>query len=479
MYINNRPFIGGKFIQIKKEKSQKKISPLGKHIKLPDLYICDETEIKLAINSSIKTLKSENWLLSPFQTKKCILNKLIEKMKKSIDLLAKIDCLETGRSFFELKNDSIPKAIQLIEWFNEAFDKINDNAFTVPSNINGLTLKTPFGLVLCITPWNDPLVPSLWKIIPALLMGNSVIVKPAEQSSFSILKIAEYLRDSGLPDGALNILTGTGEITGKKLVEATQIDAIFFTGSTDVGKEIISNCCKSKIKKLNLECGGKSAVLVTNRYALFKKAVLLVCKNIFYNQGQICSAPSRLLIPNSKVNYCKQIIKSCINQYAPGDPLISKIGIIVEEGKCKQIKKCIQNEKNKKTFFIEAKKNKYQKTAKNGISPIAFFEPKRKSQVWKEEIFGPVLCVKSYKSLKSAIDYINDSDYGLAAAIFSNNLDEVKALSQKIHAGLIHINNYGEDDNRFPFGGIKNSGFGKSKSALSFDEATYKKVICY
>lgn len=475
--IENRPFINGSYINLKKNKFTIRKSP-SLDFDLPKLYFCQENEINYAVNSARESFKHGLWKNTEPKEKKKIFLKVAAKVKTKINELSLLDCLETGRAINNFKRDSIPKAIEVIEYFAESIDKIYDSM--TPLNIGSMNLITrqPLGVVTGITSWNDPLVPAMWKVCPAILMGNSIVMKPSELSSFSLLKLAELFFKAGLPKGVLNVITGDGS-TAQKLIKHKDVNGIYFTGSTKTGKKISQTASKNSIKKLSLECGGKSSFIVSRNCNNLNKAAKVLAKNIFYNQGQICSAPSRLIIDNKiSSSFFEKLFRET-EKYIPKNPLDfkSEVGGLISKKHYQNVKKFFQiglQEKNKVKIF-----EKDQWMGGFAFPPVIFYNLKKNSKLLREEIFGPILSCIKYTNIDEAIKIANNSNYGLASSIWSNNFEEVHYVSNLIDSGIIHINCYGEDENNVPFGGIKDSGFGKDKSIFAFNEYTYIKSIVY
>ena len=475
--IENRPFINGEFYLPKKVGLIKKKSPVNNY-NLPDIINCSEKEIDLAVRSGRKAFNDGDWKNFSPKKKKNIFLSAAKSIKQNLKEIALIDCLETGRSIINFERDSIPKSIEVIEYFAESIDKIYDTMKPLNLNSLGLITRKPYGVVASLTSWNDPLVPAMWKACPAILMGNSIIMKPSENSTFSLLKVAELFFKSGLPKGVLNVITGTSS-TGQKLVKHHGTDAIYFTGSAETGKKISQIASVKKLKKISLECGGKSCFIITKKCKSLKKAAKILAKNIFYNQGQICSAPSRLIINNKVKNTFLKYLYNETNKFIPGDPLDynSEVGAIVNKNQFKKIKKYFKigvKEKNKYKIFNK----KIWKKSIN-FPPVIFYETKRNSKLLKNEIFGPILTCQYFSTNEEAIEIANSTDYGLASAIWSDDFKEVHYFINEIESGIVHINSYGEDDNSIPFGGIKESGFGRDKSINAFNEFSYIKSIYF
>jgi len=400
-------------------------------------------------------------------------------VEQNIEELALLDTLETGRSLKNYYYDSIPKAIEAMRWFANALDKTYDNAISPRKNSFATVTREALGVVGIITPWNDPLVVAFWKLTPALLMGNSVVLKPAEQSSFSILKVAKLAVEAGIPNGVFNVVPGYGDEAGKSLALHNDVRGIFFTGSTFVGKQILQYSGQSNMKKVGLECGGKSPFIVSNKCNNLKEASRVLAKNIFYNQGQICSASSRLVIHKDiKNEFLKLLVKES-RKFIPSNPLSleSEVGAVINQEQKNRIEEHISSGLKSGANIINDIKDSYPFENGSYVNPIIFDNVDFNSKIAKDEIFGPVLVVLTVKNIDEAIKVANDSKYGLAASIWTNDYDEAYQVSRLLEAGIIHINSYGDDDESVPFGGIKESGLGKDKSIYAFDEYSNIKTI--
>ncbi len=472
--LEKRAFINGKYINAVDGDIIRKISSIDGR-DLSGLSSCKEADVNIAVNAAKKSFESKIWLDKLPQEKKEILFQLADLMEQNKEELALLDTVETGRSFKNYYFDSIPKAIQTLRYFAESVDKYYDHTIPPRPNVFATITREPLGVVGLITPWNDPLVVAIWKFAPALLMGNSVIIKPAEQSSFSILRVADLAKKAGIPDGVFNVVTGFGETAGKALALHADVSGIFFTGSSDVGKKILQYSGQSNMKKVGLECGGKSPFIISRYCKNLHKAAQVLAKNIFYNQGQICSAPSRAIVDNEiKEEFVKLLIEESQN-YIPQDPfhIETEVGCIVSKEQQQRVLDYIEKGKNAGAKIITPCDVDLKHLC---VLPTIFDQVDPESSIAQEEIFGPVLVIIGVSSMREAISIANNSKYGLAASIWTNDLDEAHQVSRELQAGIVHVNSYGDDDNTVPFGGIKESGIGKDKSLYAFDEYSYVKT---
>jgi acyl-CoA reductase-like NAD-dependent aldehyde dehydrogenase len=476
--IEKRAFINGEFVEAEDRNIIIKVSSIdGQDIS--GLCSCNEKDINKAVFAAKVSFESKIWRNKDPKEKKEIIFKLSDLMEKNREELALLDTIETGRSFKNYYYDSIPKAIEALRYFTEGIDKYYDYAIPPRADTFSVITREPFGVVGLIIPWNDPLVVAIWKFAPALLMGNSVVIKPAEQSSFSMLKMAKLAKEAGVPDGVLNVVPGYGEIAGKALALHKDVSGIFFTGSSEVGKLILQYAGQSNMKKVGLECGGKSPFIISKNCKNLKKAAQILAQNIFYNQGQICSASSKVIVHNDLKAQLIEYLKVESVNYIPDDPLDikSEVGCVVSAEQKNKIESYIKQGVESGASLITPTPNDWFSAKKRiAVLPTIFADVKLESSIVKDEIFGPVLVVIGFDTIKEAIDIANNSKYGLAASIWTNDLDEAYHVSRELQAGIVHINSYGDDDNTAPFGGVKESGIGKDKSIFAFDEYSYLKT---
>jgi acyl-CoA reductase-like NAD-dependent aldehyde dehydrogenase len=478
--IKNKAFINGNYTDsLDNELINKQSSVDGREI--PGLSSCKNADIDLAVKVAKQSFESKIWRDKDPKDKKLILLKLADLIEKNRETLALLDTLETGRALKNYYYDSIPKAIEAMRWFAESIDKYYDYAITPRKNSSAIITKEPLGVVGLITPWNDPMVVSTWKFVPALLMGNSVVLKPAEQSSYSILKVAELAVEAGIPPGVFNVVTGYGDLAGKSLALHNDVQGIFFTGSSSVGKLILQYAGQSNMKKVGLECGGKSPFIVSANCKDLAGAAKVLAKNIFYNQGQICSAPSRLIIDKKiKKEFFSYLINESQN-YIPGNPfdINSEVGAVVSREQKEKVEYFINQGIKDGAEIVTGGSSTEPVKGGYYIAPTIFDNVGQNSLIAQEEIFGPVLVTIDVDSIREAVSIANNSKYGLAASIWTNDFDEAHQVSREINAGIVHINSYGDDDMTIPFGGFKESGIGKDKSIFAFEEYSNLKATWF
>lgn len=476
--VETRAFIGGEYTDSQDRARIKKISSLTQK-EIVDITACNLKDVNYAVKCAQEAYESGIWANMPPAEKKSIMLKLADLMEENRDYIAKLDAYETSRAYKNYFYDSIPKAIEAIRYFAESVDKVYDVAIPPRGNDFGVICRRPLGVVGIITPWNDPMVVGAWKFVPALLMGNSVVIKPAEQSSLSMIYTASLVKKAGVPDGVFNVIPGYGEECGAELVKHKGVNGVFFTGSSSVGKKLMQYVGQSNIKKIGLECGGKSPYIVTDNCNNLKLAAETLAQNVFYNQGQICSAPSRAIVLEGIFDEFIEHLKNACYRFLPGDSynINNSVGCVVSNEQFEKIRKYIEIGKTeaKEVFYAEGETDLPKGAC--GINPTLLIDVVNNAKVAREEIFGPVICVIRAKNVDDAIKIANDTEYGLAGAVWTNDVSEAYYVANAINAGLVHINSYGDDDNSAPFGGVKNSGLGKDKSIFAFDEYSELKTI--
>ncbi|MER2490831.1 aldehyde dehydrogenase family protein [Catenovulum sediminis] len=457
----------------------KKTSPIDLR-SLSDIAILNEKEVNIAVNAARKAYNSRCWAGLPLTKRKEILFKFSDLINQHVGTLALLDCLEMGKSIHNLMYDDIPTGAASIRWFAEALDKVYDHCAPARDGALGTITSEPLGVVGAIIPWNYPMIMLAWKIAPALAMGNSVVLKPAEQSTYSAIKVAELALEAGIPPGVFNVVTGDGR-TGQALASHMDVDGIFFTGSTEVGKLIMQYAAQSNLKKVALECGGKSPFIVLNSSKQLEYAAQSMARHVYFNQGQICSAASRLIIQAECEAEFLALLKQQINQYQPANPLLTdtRVGAMVSHQQLDKVVNYVEMAVQSGAEVFAG--GKAVEPVKNG----AFYQPtiltgvRNDMPIAQEEIFGPVVSVIRVKDTAEAVQVANQTKYGLAAAVWTDDFNTAHQVASQLRAGTVHVNAYGEDDATVPFGGMKQSGLGKDKSIWSLQQYAEMKTTWF
>ena len=462
--LQTNAFIGGKFVKSLSEKTVATFNPATGE-KICDYASCGVEDVNKAVSIARELFEKGVWsLMHPTERKKILL-KFASLIESNLEELALLESIDSGKPISECLNLDLPETIHCVEWHAEYADKRYDEVSPSGSKALGIINNEPIGVVACVLPWNFPLMTVAWKIAPALAEGNSVIVKPAGVTTLSMLKLAELSSKAGIPDGVLQVLPGTGSIIGKALGLHNDIDVISFTGSTEIGRDFLRYSADSNLKKIVLELGGKSPFVVLNDVKDLSNAVENSLSASFWNMGQNCTANSRIIVPNKvKDEFIEMMIKGLSN-WKIGNPLdpAMKLGSMVTKEHFNTVMSYIEKGKTEARLITGGE----ALNVGSGlfIPPTIFTDAKDNAIITKEEIFGPVTCVIGVDSDEEAIKIANNTEYGLHASLFTDDVNKAIYYSRKIKAGTVSVNIFCEGDITTPFGGYKLSGFGGRDNA--------------
>jgi len=404
--------------------------------------------------------------------------KLGERILERADELARLETLHNGKPIFESRQIEIPASAECFQYYAGWADKIHGETIPVKGNYLTYTLREPVGVVAAIVPWNFPLLLTSWKVAPALACGNTVIVKPATQTPLTALALGEIASEVGLPPGVLNVVTGLGSEIGRHIVEHPGIDKIAFTGDTRTGKEIMRGAA-STLKHLTLELGGKSPNIVFPDADL-DAAVRGATTGIFYGKGEVCAAGSRLLVDRKIKDEFIEKVAARARKMVPGDPMDPKtrLGAIASKAQMERVLGYIDTAKKEGAVLVAGGNRADIGTGKGFfIQPTVFTDVAPSMTIAREEIFGPVLASIDFGDVDEAIARANDSDYGLAAAVWTKDIKKAHYVARRLQAGTVWINTYNIYDTAAPFGGYKQSGFGREMSMHALQHYTQVKTV--
>ena len=392
--------------------------------------------------------------------------------------LALLETLDVGKPIRDSLRVDVPNAAFCFEWYAEAIDKLYDEIAPTSSRALALVTREPIGVVGAVVPWNYPLIITAWKVAPALAAGNSVVLKPAEQSPLSALRLAELAQEAGVPDGVFNVVPGLGETAGAALGLHMDVDKIAFTGSTEVGRYFLRYAADSNIKSVSLELGGKSPQLVLADAPDLQAAAAAVASGIFYNQGETCNAGSRLLVDRRIHDEFLEAVVAASATMQPNDPLDPRtsMGALIDRGHLDRVLGYVSSGKEEGAVVRTGGERVRVDSGGYFLPPTVFEGVETSMRIAREEIFGPVLSVFDFDSLDEAIELANDTPYGLAASVWTSDLRTAHTVSRALRAGTVWVNCFDYSEVTTPFGGFKQSGNGRDRSLHAFEQYTQLKT---
>ncbi|MEL6280271.1 MAG: aldehyde dehydrogenase [Pseudomonadota bacterium] len=435
---------------------------------------CDAEDVDFAVVKARDAFEDGRWSkLHPSERKEKLrlLAKLLERNARE---LAVMESLDSGKPIYDCETVDIPEAIHCLKWHAEAIDKIYDQVSPASDDHISMIVREPVGVVGLVLPWNFPLLMLAWKIGPALAAGCSVIVKPAEETSLTALRVAELAHEAGIPRGVFNVVPGMGPEVGEPLGRHMDVDMVSFTGSTETGRRFLHYAADSNLKEIVLEMGGKNPCVVMDDAENLDRVAAHVVNGAFWNMGENCSATSRLIVHADVKDALLDRILAHAREWRLGDPLDpeNRIGALVSKSHFDKVCSYLGQVSG------DAVRLGGQAQGGTHVEPTIYELPSNGHQLAREEIFGPVLSVITVTSFDEAIAVANDTEYGLAASIFTANAKRAIRGARAIKAGTVTVNSYGEGDITTPFGGFKQSGFGGRDNSLhAHDQYTQLKTI--
>ncbi|WP_342358673.1 aldehyde dehydrogenase [Terrarubrum flagellatum] len=473
--INGQAFVGGKYVPSQSGRTFDCINPATGRL-LAKVAACDARDVDQAVSVARAAFASGVWSRMAPRDRKSRLAAFADLIASHSEELALLETLDMGKPIRDSLAVDLPLSAQCIRWYAEAIDKIYDEiAPTAPSAIS-LIRREPLGVVAAVVPWNFPLLMAAWKIGPILAAGNSIILKPAEQSPLTAIKLAELSAEAGIPDGVFNVLPGFGESAGRALGLHMDVDAVAFTGSTEVGKYFLQYSGQSNMKRVGLECGGKSPNIILADAPDLDAAATAAAWGVFYNQGEVCNAGSRLIVERSVKDQVVEKVMEVGRAIRVGDPLdpATEMGAMVDQTQTERVMDYIEKGR------AEGAKLRLggRRMEKEGcfIEATLFDDVTSNMTIAREEIFGPVLSAIAAKDIDEAVSIGNDTIYGLAAAVWTKDINKAFKASSTLRAGVVWVNCFDHGDISSPFGGFKQSGFGRDKSLHALEKYTELKA---
>jgi acyl-CoA reductase-like NAD-dependent aldehyde dehydrogenase len=435
-------------------------------------------DIDAAVAAARQAFDDGRWAHQTPAARKKVLQRFSERILGARDELALLETLDMGKPIRYSLAVDVGSTARTIAWYAEAVDKIYDEIAPTPRSALALITREPMGVIGCIVPWNYPMIMAAWKLGPALAAGNSVVLKPSEKSPYTALRLAELAVEAGLPPGVFNVVPGYGHEAGEALALHPDVDAIGFTGSTRVGRKMLEYAGRSNLKRVFNELGGKSAFVVFDDFRDVARAAETVAASLFFNQGESCNAPSRVLVQRSIADEFVARVVAEAPKYAPADPLDDRtvMGALVDDTQLKTVLGYIDAGQTEGARCVAGGRQARAESGGFFVEPTVFDGVANTMKIAREEIFGPVMGVLRFDTEAEAVAMANDSPYGLQASVWSHDINRSHRVARALRAGTVHVNQYDEDDITVPFGGYKQSGNGRDKSLHAFDKVTELKT---
>ena len=472
--IETRLFINGEYSAAAENSVFATIDPAAQQT-LAEVARGKKADVDRAVQAARGVFDRGDWSQASPAQRKAVLTKFADLMDTHREELALLETLDTGKPIRHSLRDDIPGAARAIRWYAEAIDKVYGEVAPTGGNELAMIVREPIGVIAAVVPWNFPLLLACWKLGPALASGNSVVLKPSEKSPLTALRLAGLAKQAGLPDGVFNVVSGFGHEAGQALALHPDVEVITFTGSTRTAKQLLKDAGDSNMKRVWLEAGGKSANIVFADCPDLQKAVNATAGGIFYNQGQVCIAGTRLLLEESIADRFLDLLKEQAKGWQPGNPLDpnTTMGMLIDNTHADSVHSFIRAGEAHSTLLLDGRKNPWPAA----VGPTIFVDVDPASPLSQEEIFGPVLVVTRFKNEEQALALANDSRYGLGAAGWTRDLSRAHRVSRRLKAGSVFVNNYNDGDMTVPFGGYKQSGNGRDKSLHALEKFTELKTI--
>ena len=477
LQLRRQAFIDGRYVDAASGKTFDCISPIDGRV-LCQVAECEAEDVDRAVGAARRTFDAGVWSeTSPVHRKRTLVRfaQLIEQHGEELALL---ESLDMGKPVDDALAVDVAASVRCMNWTGEAIDKVYDQVAPTGRDELGLITHEPLGVVAAIVPWNFPLLMTAWKIAPALAMGNSVLLKPSEKSPLSALRLAELAIEAGIPAGVFNVLPGFGKGAGEPMALHMDIDGLVFTGSTAIGKHLMQCAGKSNLKRAYMECGGKSPNIVFADAPDLKAAADAAASGIFFNQGEVCTAASRLLVERSIKDEFLSLVLAASRSMQPRHPFEpgAPMGAMVDKVQMQRVLGYIEQGRVEGATLALGGQRVLADTGGFYIEPTVFDDVLPSMTISREEIFGPVLAATSFDGESEALRIANDSPYGLAAGLWTSDLSRAHRVARKLRAGSVWVNHWDGGDMTAPFGGYKQSGNGRDKSLHAFSKYTETKA---
>lgn len=478
--FRTKAFIDGDFTDTVSGETFDTLAPANGEV-LATVAAGSAEDVDRAVRAARNAFVRGHWAGMAPRDRRRILLTLAERIEADATQLALIDAVDAGKPIVDCETGDIPSVLRTLRWFAETLDKLYDRIGpTGPDNL-ALIVRQPVGVVGAVVPWNYPASTVMGKIAPALAAGNSVVVKPAELAPLSALRLAELAAEAGIPDGVLNVVPGLGEVAGRAVGMHPDVDAVTFTGSTEVGREFLRYTAASNLKRVVLELGGKSPQIVMADADPVSVAPELA-RAAFSNMGENCTCGSNILVHRSIRTELVDALRAQVPAWRVGDPLerTTRLGPLISKSQMDKVIGYIQQAEQQGATIASGGGRVLEETGGWYVAPTVLENVTPDMRVAQEEIFGPVVSIMEFDDESEAVRLANSTKYGLAASLYTQDMRVAHRMARSIRAGTVSINCYSEGDISTPFGGWKESGFGgKDKGMEAFDQYTELKTIWY
>ncbi|KAJ3467751.1 hypothetical protein MRS44_005315 [Fusarium solani] len=444
--------------------------------KLGSISAAQAVDVDRAVSSASKAF-NETWRLSRPQQRRNMLNRLAELIEQDVDILASLEAVDAGILFRDSSNMFVPQAAETCRYYAGWADKMDGQSLDIADGM-AYTRREPYGVCAAIVPWNSPLMITLWKLAPAIAAGNVLIIKTPENSPLYGQRLAELVVEAGFPPGVINILCGIGSVAGQALAEHREVRKVSFTGSAAVGRQLLATSSKTNLKKVSLELGGKGPSIVFAD-ADWENALSWTTAGITVNNGQICAAGSRIYVQDTIYDRFVREFSQRSQDAIAGDPLLADTtkGPLINKVQKERVMEYIQKGRGEKAKLIHGGDDSELPSNGHFVPNTAFSDVDPTASIIQEEIFGPVACIARFSTEEEAIKLANGTSYGLASAVFTDNVNRAIRVGESLESGQVTVNMWGTVNVNTPFGGVKESGFGRDLGRDALDEWTHVKCI--
>jgi len=477
--FRTQAFIDGAFRDARSGATFESLNPATGRV-ITTVAAGDASDIDDAVAAARRSFDDGRWSRLAPAARKRVLLRFADAIEAASDELATLDALEGGKPITDTRDVDLPDTVKTFRWYAEAIDKLFDAVAPTGPEALGLIVREPIGVVAAVLPWNFPILMAAWKVAPALAAGNSMVVKPSRLTSLSAIRLAELAAEAGLPDGVLNVVPGPGGAAGAALGRHMDVDKVAFTGSTEVGRLFLQYASESNLKEVTLECGGKSPQVVLAEPPDLDYVADQVLFAALMNQAENCSCGSRLIVHRSLEEPLLEKLVAKLPEWKVGDPMDpeTKIGPMVEAPHLDKVLGYIDVGRAEGAEVLAGGGRVLEETGGWFVEPTIFTGVRNTMRIAREEIFGPVLSTIPFDTEEEGIRLANETPYGLAASVYTRDLDAAFRVSRALRAGTVGVNAYSEGDITTPFGGYKQSGFGgRDKGLEALEQYTEKKTI--